>query len=247
MRRHEKITKRLYDLGFTPEDLVLQRPSLPKPLKNLDRMGQDATEISQGDKILVISLGGSAADFLPYFTNCLEKYDVRYQIGYVYQSDKIHDGYRKVIKAKKIEPFGCYQIIIFDNSSRTFKSMAGGYDWVLPRAKDWSIPIVHNFVIDDGSGCSNSTELTTYKKHGLGYLGPLWALYYRAPEIYKKLQNEGLTSIISTFISPTHLQESKISLIKHEIQRKLAGIKYETPESQQKIIEIIGDMGGQSD
>jgi hypothetical protein len=213
-----------------------ERPPLPKPLKSLYRMGRNTAEIAGEDKILVISLGGSALDFLPYYTDALRKYNVKFQVGQLYQSDKPYGGQRKVIRAKRIEPFGCDQAIIFDDACRTFKSMVGAFDWVLPRAKKWSIPVVHTFIMKDEKGSSNSTELPVYKDYGFDYKGPLTSLYETSSEIYNKLQFLDLTKIISTYISSIHLPKNKSN---YGIRRVLAKAKHRPSESQQKIMYAV--------
>lgn len=237
-------------------------PALPGGLKDLNQFGRETFDIVGEDKFFGITLGGSAADFWPHFENALFvvngfREGKNYELVSIEQNDKpipnsyYHgqpiDYYREVKQPTiQINPIGCYRAIVFDNSSRTYKSLNGFWKWFLPIANKLSMEEVAAFVIEDEYGGTNSTAIPEYKKvrdkktgEFRTYKGPLGALKETAESIYDELDNDGLTRLVSRYVSPTHLEagfRKKLEEIANETVNK---VLYPSPRHQKILAEGI--------
>ncbi len=213
---------------------------LPASIENLDQMGLDTVEILKGQKPLIISVGYSGHYYLDFYLKTIEKCGVKkYDVANIRQSDAVLPEHREVEESSKpINPLGCYKTIIFDNSTRSFKSLAGIFKYVLPRCPKWGVYEVYAFIMVDENGGSNSTALPVYQvlKNPLPYKGPLHTLRERAPNIFQELDNEKLTKLISTWASSIHSSTSlkgRIDSKLLDMQKMLFNIRYRPPRPGQ--------------
>lgn len=215
---------------------------LPYPLESLDQMGRDTFEALKSEKPLILSIGYSAAYYLDFFLDSLEKYGVKnFEVAKVHQSDEELPEHREVEEpSKPINPIGCHKAIIFDNSTRSFRSLAGAFKYVLPNCPKWGVYEVYAFIMIDENGGSNSTALPLYQalETPLPYIGPLHALYEKAPNIFKELDKEKFTEYISTWASPIHSSTNLKTKIEEKlinVERMLFNIRHRPPRPQRDL------------
>jgi len=215
-------------------DLRNLPPPLPNGVKNLDQFSMEIFQETHGEKVLILILGYSAALYYEhYLQNSLKDYRVPFVKGNLVQSDDPEPPFRETKELKPIDPLGCYHAVIFDNSSRTYKSLAGAWDYVLQKCPEWGIEDVSAFVIDDFLGGTNSTINPAYQKT-FKYRGPLMTLRDWFRDIYNRLENDDrkLTQYISRFVSPIHLESGFIE--------KLEDIEDRKPHPTPRYQEILG-------
>jgi len=230
-------------------------PPLPEGLKDLGQFGRETFDIVGEDKFLIFIVGGSALDYWPHYEKGLFVENgflegKNYEVEHIHQSDiprpnayfhsRPIDHYREVLEDEnQINPIGCYKAIAFDNTSRTYKSLAGFWKWFLPIANRLSMEEVSAFVIADENGGSNSTADPKYRrledpKTGKykKYKGPHITLTEATPSIYKQLEEKKLTHLISRYISPTHLEAGLRKKLENLANKTVNRVRYSTPEHQ---------------
>jgi hypothetical protein len=216
--------------------MVQEIKQLPYPLENLDKMGMDTFEVLKGEKPLILSLGSGAAYYLDFYLHSLGKYGVkRFDVAKVKHGDELPE-YKEIKEpSKPINPIGCSKIIIFDNSTRSFKTLAGAYKYLLPRCLDWGIYEVYAFIITDENGGSNSTALPVYQHYKIPYEGSLSVFRKKSKNLFEKLDNRNidkssnkkLTELISTWASSIHSStnlKDKIDKGRIDVERMLYSI-----------------------
>jgi len=226
-----------------------QEINLPYPLKDLNQMIADTIEVLDNNKGLIITLGYSGWDYAKdFYLKPLRKNGVKnFQVAKLYQSDDPFPEHREITEPQKpIKPFGCHKAIIFDNSTRSFRSMAGAFKYVLPRCPEWGIHEVYTFIMVDENSGSNSCALPVYQYHGIPYKGPLHVFHEKSPNIFKELDKEAtdeatnkkLTELVSTWASPIHSStnlKDKIDKRLVDAKRMILNVRYRLPRSEQNL------------
>ncbi len=221
-----------------------EEKNFPYTLKYLDQMIRDTMNVLDNKKGLIVTVGYSGLTYASkYYLKPLRKKGIKFQLAKLYQTDDIIPGRRStdLSSTKTINPIGCYKAIIFDNSTKSFKSLAGAYDYILPRCHKWGIDEVYAFIMIDENGGSNSTAVPLYQRYGIPYKGPLHVFREKSPNLFRQLDsekvdessNKRLTELISSWASPVHSSVKLMDKIDKGVlgvTRKILNVTHRPPK-----------------